>query len=102
MILVFQMQKVNTEFILSCIYRYAVGHAIHYIFSLEYFKDAMDKCISILKTAKDNIMKAQEKQKKDYDKQHYCSEIFNLDSLVLKKDLTRRKRKGEKLDTTWV
>ena len=74
---------------------YAVGHAIHYIFSLEYFKDAMDKRISILKTAKDNIMKAQEKQKKDYDKQHCCSEIFNLGSLVLKKNLTRRKRKGE-------
>ena len=55
--------------------------------------------MTVLKQAKANIDKAQEKQKKDFDKRHHCPETFKLGNLVLKKDMTRKKRKGGKLDT---
>ena len=58
--------------------------------------------MSVLKQAKANIDKAQEKQKKDFDKRHHCPETFKLGNLVLKKDMTRKKRKGGKLDTKWI
>ena len=71
-------------------------------FTLDYFKEAMEKRISVLTQAKANIDKAQEKQKKDFDKRHHCPETFKLGNLVLKKDMTRKKRKGGKLDTKWI
>ena len=57
--------------------------------------------MSMLEKAKMNILKAQERQKKNYDKKHSCPEVFKLGSLVLKKDFRRKKRKGGKLDLKW-
>lgn len=58
--------------------------------------------MAILKQAKENIIKAQAKQKKAYDKKHSCPEIFKVGSVVLRKDFTRKKRKGGKLDPKWA
>ena len=74
----------------------------------------------ILKQARENIGKAQDKQKKDFDKRHHCPNTFKVivsyihivsnyvpsnlkvGTIVLKKDMTRKKRKGGKLDTKWT
>ena len=62
----------------------------------------MEKRMNILKEAKTNIGKAQKKQKKDYDKRRHCPETFMVGAMVLKKDMTRKKRKGGKLDAKWT
>lgn len=54
------------------------------------------------KSIKVNIEKAQKKQKERYDKIHGASSCFDTGSLVLKKDFTRKKRKGGKLDHRWI
>lgn len=69
---------------------------------LEHFKIAMEKRMNILKEAKENIGKAQKKQKKDYDKRHCCPETFKVGAMVLRKDMTRKKRKEGKLDEKWT
>ena len=43
-------------------------------------------------------MNAQLKRMEAYDRRHFIPEWFQVGSNVLKKDFTRRKRKGEKLD----
>ena len=50
---------------------------------------------------KENIKKAQAKQKRLYDLKHGAASCFNVGSLVLKKDFRRAKRKGGKLDYRW-
>lgn len=55
----------------------------------------------ILQEAKKNIIHAQAKQKAAYDKKHFNPEVFKVASMVLKKDFTRKKRKGGKLDAKW-
>lgn len=50
---------------------------------------------------KENIKKAQAKQKLYYDLKHGAATCFNVGSLVLKKDFRRAKRKGGKLDHRW-
>ena len=55
-----------------------------------------------LEEARANILYAQQKQKEAYDKKHFIPECFQVGSVVLKKDFTRRKRKGGKLDEKWV
>ena len=58
---------------------------------------------NILEQAKQNIAAAQEKQKEIYDREH-CTipEMYSVGTLVLKKDFTRKKRKGGKLDSKWI
>ena len=56
----------------------------------------------VLDQAKSNIIKAQQKQKEAYDKKHSCLEAYKLGAVVLKKDFTRKKRKGGKLDAKWL
>ena len=51
----------------------------------------MEKRMDILKEAKTNIGKAQKKQKKDYDKRHHCPETFKVGTIVLQKDMRRKK-----------
>ena len=51
---------------------------------------------------KANIKKAQEKQKKYYDKKHCSTTHFTIGDTVLKKDFRRKKRKGGKLDYRWM
>lgn len=51
---------------------------------------------------KSNILAAQQKQKKHYDRVHGAnSEVFNVGAKVLKKDFRRKKRRGGKLDYRW-
>ena len=50
---------------------------------------------------KENIKKAQEKQKKYYDTKHGAASCFNVGSVVLKKDFRRTKRKGGRMDYPW-
>ena len=50
-----------------------------------------------LEEAKENIVKAQKKQKDQYDKKHAKPDLFKKGQLVLKKDFRRKKRKGGKL-----
>ena len=52
---------------------------------------------------KSNIESAQNKQKQHYDQKHNApGSAFNVGCLVLKKDFTRKKRKGGKLDSRWL
>jgi len=52
-------------------------------------------------TARENIQKAQQKQKQLYDKKHGVADGFSVGSVVLKKDFKRKKRQGGKLDFCW-
>ena len=52
-------------------------------------------------TVKENIEQAQKKQKERYDLKHGAASCFGVGSVVLKKDFTRKKRKGGKLDFRW-
>lgn len=54
------------------------------------------------KKIKENILSAQTKQKKYHDKKHASGEVFNVGPLVLKKNFTRRKRAGGKMDYLWT
>ena len=55
-----------------------------------------------LEAVKKNIIKAQAKQKEQYDRKHYKPEVFHVGSIVLKKDFLKKKRVHGKLDPTWV
>ncbi len=56
----------------------------------------------VLDQAKANIIKAKLKQKETYNKKHSCTETYKIGAIVLKKDFSRKKRKGGKLDTKWL
>ena len=58
--------------------------------------------MNILEKAKANILCAQLRQKRGYDRKHSNPYVFRVGGLVLKKDFTRKKRKGGKLDPKWV
>ena len=62
----------------------------------------VEQRIQLLSAAKNNIILAQGKQKKAYDKKLSCPEVFQVGAFVMKKDFTRKKRKGGKLDPKWV
>ncbi len=57
---------------------------------------------NLLCTIKANIEKAQAKQKRLYDANHGAGISFQVGSFVMKKDFTRKKRRGGKLDPKWV
>lgn len=61
-----------------------------------------EKRKNVLEEAKENILSAQKKQKEVYDKKHAKPHLFEPGQLVLKKDFTRRKRKGGKLDSKFI
>ena len=54
------------------------------------------------KSRKIIIVSAQTKQKKYCDKKHATGEVFNVGPLVLRKDFTRRKHAGGKMDYLWT
>ena len=57
------------------------------------------KRTELLECAKQNILSAQEKQKTAYERKHSkLREKFQVGQMVLKKDFTRKKRIGGKLD----
>ena len=51
---------------------------------------------------KANIEKAQAKQKEQYDRKHTLAGSFSIGALVLKKDFTRKRRRGGTLDFRWL
>ena len=55
------------------------------------------KTQDLLEQAKANIILAQQRQKKVYDRKHSNPQIFRTGAVVLKKDFTRKKRKEENL-----
>ena len=55
-----------------------------------------------IEEAKENILSAQEKQKEVYDRKHANPEKYQVDSLVLKKNFLRKKKKGGKLDECYT
>ena len=56
----------------------------------------------VLEEAKQNILEAQMKKKKNYDKKHSKPGKFQVNSLVLKLDFKRKKSKGGKLKDRYV
>ena len=54
-----------------------------------------------LKAISENIAKAQEQQKRQYDRWYAVAGTYSTGTLVLEKDLARKKRKGGKLDEKW-
>lgn len=65
-----------------------------------------DKVMMFVETKKkihnQNIERAQEKQKKQYDKKHAAPSAFRVGVRVLRKDFTRKKRRGGKMDPKWL
>ena len=55
----------------------------------------------LLQSAKENILKAQEKQKENYDRKYCKPGTYEVGAQVLLRDLTRRKRKHGKMDLKW-
>ena len=55
----------------------------------------------LLEKAKDNILKALERQKNDYDRRRANPKVYTVGSKVLK-DFLRKKRKGGKMDAKYV
>ena len=57
---------------------------------------------ALLQQVKNNIVKAQKKQNEQYDKKHANPPCYRVGVKVLKKDFTRKKRKGGKMDLKWL
>ena len=64
-------------------------------------EELTEKRQHLCQTAKSKIKKAQKEQKYYYDLKHSKPSVFAVGSKVLLKDLTRKKRRGGKLDTKW-
>ena len=56
----------------------------------------------LLQKVKSNILRAQKKQQEHYDKKHAIPPSFRVGISVSRKDFTRRKRHGGKMDPKWV
>ena len=57
---------------------------------------------SMLEHVKNNILSAQDAQKKASDRRHANPEVFKIGAMVLKKDITSKKRAGGKLNHKWT
>ena len=64
--------------------------------------ERVENRIKLLEEAKKNILCAQEKQKRDYNRRHAKPHLFTSGQLVVKKDFKRKKRKGRKLDMKFI
>lgn len=58
--------------------------------------------LHLLEQVKENILAAQDKQKRTYDIKHANPTCFHVGVSVLKKDFRRKKRKGGKIDPQWL
>ena len=56
----------------------------------------------VAEKVKENIIAAQARQKKAYDRKRHNPETFKAGALVLRKDMKRKKRAGGKLDFKWL
>ena len=55
-----------------------------------------------LELVKQNIIEAQRRQKEVYDRKYVCPPAFQVGAHVLKKDFTRKRRLGGKLESRWL
>lgn len=62
----------------------------------------MEERRATVEAVRANILAAQKRQKEQYDHKHSNPVVFAVGSLVLKKDFTRKKRAGGKLDHKWL
>ena len=69
-------------------------------FNSEELERMMEERRARLEVVQANILATQKRQKEQYDRKH--SNVFQVGSLVLKKDFTRKKRAGGKLDHKWL
>ena len=71
-------------------------------FNDEELERMMEERRARLEVVQTNILAAQERQKKQYDRKHSNPDVFRVGSLVLKKDFTHKKCAGGKLDHKWL
>ena len=113
-------KEVWDDFLDACIHAY--NTSVHESSSFSPFKDTedlLDQCndetdnpgqvqaitdqrLQNLETARENIHRAQEKQKQAYDRKHASPNAYVVGEKVLKKDFRRKKRAGGKMDTRYV
>ena len=68
----------------------------------ELLQSQIERIQARLESVKANILKAQQKQKEQYDRKHCKPEVYKIGAHVWKKDFTQKKRAGGKLDSKWV
>ena len=61
-----------------------------------------EKRLSIVQKARERILRAQEKQKKNYDRKHAIPNSYRVGDKVLKKNFSRKKKAGGKLDSRFT
>ena len=75
-------------------------------FSMETFEAVLTSTLSLRdstqKDASENIKKAQQRQKKDYDRRHTLPAAVQVKSMVLLKNQKREDRKGGKFSYKWM
>eukprot|EP00731_Ephydatia_muelleri_P024412 Em0016g683a len=79
-----------------------VNHGLFFQDNVLDIEDITKQRCSVVKQVKENIEKAQIKQKQNYDRRHANPKAFQIGTKVLKKDFTRKKRKGGKIDCRYV
>ena len=67
-----------------------------------FLQKLMDTRSAIIGKAKENITKAQEKQRKHYNRKHASPAVYQVGATVLIKDFLRHKRKEGKIDYCWL
>ena len=71
-------------------------------FDDEEIEATMEERRARLDCVKEKILIAQQKQKEYYDRKHSQPLVYSIGALVWKKDFTRKKRAGGKLDSKWI
>ena len=75
-----------------------VNHGLFFQDNVLDIEEITKQRCSVVKQVKENIEKAQIKQKQNYDRRHANPKAYQIGTKVLKKDFTRKKRKGGKMD----
>ena len=79
-----------------------VNHGLFFQDNVLDIEEITKQRCSVVKQVKENIEKAQIKQKQNYDRRHANPKAYQIGTKVLKKDFTRKKRKGGKMDCRYV
>eukprot|EP00731_Ephydatia_muelleri_P011380 Em0006g274a len=79
-----------------------VNHGLFFQDNVLDIKEITKQRCSVVKQVKENIEKAQIKQKQNYDRRHTNPKAYQIGTKILKNDFTRKKRKGGKMDCRYV
>ena len=79
-----------------------VNHGLFFQDNVLDIEEITKQRCSVVKQVKENIEKAQIKQKQNFDRRHANPKAYQIGTKVLKKDFTRKKRKGGKMDCRYV